>query len=68
MPHRGADARTCAAVRRGACSRACAVRMYTSAEERDMADEPNTPANQAWMVWGGAILAALVAILVLAVS
>jgi LPXTG-motif cell wall-anchored protein len=33
-----------------------------------MADEPNTPANQAWLVWGGAILAALVAILVLAVS
>ena len=33
-----------------------------------MVDEPNTPANQAWLVWGGAILAGLVVILVLAVS
>ena len=31
-------------------------------------DQPNTPAAQALMVWGGAILVVLVAILVLAVS
>jgi hypothetical protein len=31
-------------------------------------DEPNTPAAQALLVWGGAILAVLVVIMVLTVS
>jgi len=31
-------------------------------------DQPNTPGAQALLVWGGAILAVLVVILVLAVS
>jgi hypothetical protein len=31
-------------------------------------DEPNTPAAQALLVWGGAALAVLVAIMVLGIS